>query len=86
MTAEWEERLAQIEQGDESPTVFMQEIVNMIRDLVQTCQVTEGAKFIMSETKVIGMCPHCGAEVVERQKGWFCSDRGCRFVLWKDNA
>ena len=35
---------------------------------------------------LIGMCPHCGAEVVERQKGWFCSDRGCRFVLWKDNA
>jgi DNA topoisomerase-3 len=23
---------------------------------------------------------------LERQKGWFCSNRECRFVLWKDNA
>ena len=24
--------------------------------------------------------------VVEREKGWFCENRECRFVLWKDNA
>ena len=41
---------------------------------------------MMSRNKVIGTCPHCGAEVLERQKGWFCSNRECRFVLWKDNA
>lgn len=35
---------------------------------------------------VIGYCPHCKSEVVEREKGWFCSNRQCRFVLWKDNA
>lgn len=40
----------------------------------------------MSENKVIGKCPHCGAEVIERGKGWFCSNRECRFALWKDNA
>ena len=40
----------------------------------------------MSRNKVIGTCPHCGAEVLERQKGWFCSNRECRLVLWKDNA
>ena len=40
----------------------------------------------MSRNKVIGTCPHCGAEVFERQKGWFCSNRECRFMLWKDNA
>ena len=40
----------------------------------------------MSRNKVIGTCPHCGAEVLERQKGWFCSNRECRFILWKDNA
>lgn len=35
---------------------------------------------------VIGICPHCGADVAERAKGWFCVNRECRFVLWKDNA
>lgn len=23
---------------------------------------------------------------MERQKGWFCANRSCRFILWKDNA
>ena len=40
----------------------------------------------MPGTTVIGTCPHCGAEVIERQKGWFCSNRECRFILWKDNT
>ena len=38
------------------------------------------------KNKVIGVCPNCGANVVEREKGWFCENRECRFVLWKDNA
>ena len=36
--------------------------------------------------KIIGVCPNCGANVVEREKGWFCESNPCRFVLWKDNA
>ncbi len=38
------------------------------------------------KNKIIGVCPNCGANVVEREKGWFCENRECRFVLWKDNA
>ena len=38
------------------------------------------------KNKIIGICPNCGANVVEREKGWFCENRECRFVLWKDNA
>ena len=38
------------------------------------------------KSKIIGVCPNCGANVVEREKGWFCENRECRFVLWKDNA
>ena len=36
--------------------------------------------------KIVGVCPHCGAEVAEREKGWFCTNRECRFVIWKDNT
>ena len=35
---------------------------------------------------VIGTCPHCGGQVAEREKGFFCSSRECRFVIWKDNT
>ena len=38
------------------------------------------------KNKIIGVCPNCGANVVEREKGWFCESNPCRFVLWKDNA
>ena len=33
----------------------------------------------------IGTCPCCGRHVVEKQKGYFCEDRGCGFELWKQN-
>ena len=36
------------------------------------------------KSKIIGVCPNCGKPVVEREKGWFCENRECRFVLWKD--
>lgn len=38
------------------------------------------------KSEIIGVCPNCGKPVVERAKGWFCENRECRFVLWKDNA
>ena len=44
------------------------------------------AAYALMKNKIIGICPNCGANVVEREKGWFCENRECRFVLWKDNA
>ncbi len=44
------------------------------------------AVYALMKNKIIGICPNCGANVVEREKGWFCENRECRFVLWKDNA
>ena len=40
----------------------------------------------MNENKVVGICPHCGSAVREHQYGWICSNRDCKFVLWKNNA
>ena len=64
---------------------FMTEIKEMISSLVTTTEAAKGANALM-KNKVIGVCPNCGANVVEREKGWFCENRECRFVLWKDNA
>lgn len=41
---------------------------------------------MLMKNKVAGVCPNCGNSVVEREKGWFCENRECRFALWKDNA
>lgn len=86
MTADWEEKLSEMEKGEYAPQTFMQEITGMITELVNNYEIVKGAQVLMPETTVIGTCPRCGAEVVERRKGWFCSNRECRFILWKDNA
>ena len=86
MTAEWEQKLLGIEHGEYEAADFMDGISGMIAGLVATYEKAKGADALMSRNKVIGICPHCGAEVLEKQKGWFCSNSECRFILWKDNA
>ena len=85
MTADWETKLLQIERGEMEPETFMTEIKEMISSLVTTTEAAKGANALM-KNKIIGVCPNCGKPVVEREKGWFCENRECRFVLWKDNA
>ena len=38
-----------------------------------------------STSAPIGKCPKCGSDVVERQRLFGCSNRDCRFVLWKQD-
>ena len=85
MTADWETKLLRIEHSEMEPKTFMTEIKEMISSLVTTTEAAKGANALM-KSKIIGVCPNCGKPVVEREKGWFCENRECRFVLWKDNA
>ena len=85
MTADWETKLLRVERGEMEPETFMTEINDMISSLVNTTEAVKGASALM-KNKVIGVCPNCDKSVVEREKGYFCENRECRFVLWKDNA
>ena len=86
MTAEWEQKLLEIEKRTMEPKIFMSEIEKMVSDLVSTYEVVKDAKVLMHPAgEPTGKCPVCGSDVVEKQKGYFCSNRDCRFVLWKDN-
>lgn len=84
MTAEWEQKLLQVEKRELQPEEFMREIAAMVRRIVQ--ENGQKGTIRMSERKIAGKCPVCGTEVIESQKGWFCSNDGCRFGLWKNNA
>ena len=86
MTADWEEKLLKIEHGEYDSDAFMGEISSMVSGLVKTYEAVKGADVLMQpERKVIGSCPACGSDVCETAKGWFCSDKGCKFALWKEN-
>jgi DNA topoisomerase-3 len=43
------------------------------------------------KTETFGICPRCGGDVIEGQKGFGCSnwrkkDGACRFIIWKTIA
>ena len=86
MTADWEEKLLLIERRKYESEAFLNEIQEMISALVQTYEKVQGSEVLMAkEVRTVGVCPVCGSSVEERQKGFFCSNRQCRFALWKNN-
>lgn len=86
MTAEWEQKLLDVEKGAFRDAEFMNEIEGMITELVRTYKIIEDAEVLMHPVlEEIGTCPCCGRHVVERQKGYSCENRQCNFVLWKQN-
>jgi DNA topoisomerase-3 len=85
MTSEWEQKLLMVERQEMEPETFMTEIADMVTAIVRETEKQEDIRG-MEEKKTVGRCPCCGSDVVESQKGWFCSNRDCRFGLWKDNA
>ena len=86
LTAEWENRLKQVERGELEPDAFMDGIAGMLRELIQTYTPVKGAEVLFpSGRESVGKCPRCGGNVTESKKGFFCENDGCRFGLWKDN-
>ena len=87
LTAEWENNLTQIAKGEADPVAFMDGIETMTRELVQTYSaVLEDKKDLFkAEKPEIGKCPRCGSPVYEGKKNYYCSDRDCAFVMWKND-
>lgn len=87
LTAEWEQQLTEIARGAASSDTFLDGIRDMVRALVSDhSQVSEeGRTLFAPERESIGVCPRCGKPVYEGKKNFACSDRGCGFVLWKDD-
>lgn len=86
LTAEWEQRLKQVEHGELSPEDFMDGITEMLRELIKTYTAIKGAEVLFpSGREIVGKCPRCGGDVSESKKGFFCENNDCRFGLWKDN-
>lgn len=87
LTAEWEQKLTGIARGEADPASFMDGISEMTRELVKTYShiSEEGQKLFAPERETVGLCPRCGKPVYEGKKNFYCSDRSCQFVLWKDD-
>ena len=79
LTAEWEQRLKQVEHGELSPETFMAGIEEMERELAKTYTMIPGAEILFpSGREVVGKCPRCGGDVTESKDGFFCESYNLR--------
>ena len=86
LTAEWENRLKQIEHGEAEAGDFIRDITALVDDLVKNYEPVKGSEVLFpSGREEIGKCPRCGSPVTESKKGYFCEKNDCRFGLWRDN-
>ena len=87
LTAEWETRLSEIAKGEADPDEFMAGIEAQARDLVKTysCISEDKQKLFQTERVAIGTCPRCGEAVYEGKKNYYCGNRACQFVMWKND-
>jgi len=91
LTSDWENKLKEVEHGDISADIFMNEIADFTTDIVSNNQTPTAetlALFPKEEKEVLGKCPRCSGNVIETPKAYSCEhtkDKKCEFVLWKDN-
>lgn len=86
MTAEWENKLLMIERGELSPDAFIQGITDLLSTMLSDCElIPDKERNRFDERVSIGDCPVCGKPVYESKTNFYCSDKSCRFALWKDN-
>ena len=87
LIAEWENRLTEIAKGNADPDEFMAEIEAQVRQLVKTysCISADKQNLFQSERVIIGKCPRCGENVYEGKKNFYCGNRSCQFVMWKND-
>jgi DNA topoisomerase-3 len=87
LTAEWETRLTGIAKGNEDPAAFIRDIEEMAAGLVKTySHISEDkARLFAPQREAIGACPRCGESVYEGKKNYYCGNRSCSFVMWKND-
>ncbi len=82
MTAEWEMQLQQIEHGKHSANAFMQDITAYVQELCSKYGAADETVSFRKPNEPVGKCPHCGADVLKGQYGFYCKSK-CGMYLAK---
>lgn len=89
MTAEWEMQLEQISRGETSYKHFMSDIESFVTGVIFDVKSADFDASVASMAvqappgEVIGTCPLCGADFIEKSKVFCCSDNACGAAFWK---
>jgi len=76
-----------VHDGNADADAFMAEIEAQVRQLVKTysCISADKQNLFQSERVIIGKCPRCSENVYEGKKNFYCGNRSCQFVMWKND-
>ena len=86
LTAEWENRLLEVERGKETGEAFLGHIFDEIDGVLEALSRLSGEKrAVFNEENSIGSCPACGSPVIVGKGNYHCANNQCRFILWEDN-
>ena len=82
LTADWENKLLEVEHGSLSADSFMNEINRFVTELVSKYGSVDDSVSFGENQPSIGICPKCGKPVIKGKYGWYCSAR-CGMNLTK---
>jgi DNA topoisomerase-3 len=91
LTANWEDKLLQVQRGQLDASEFMSGITEFMKSIVLSNPAPKPEFAALfpeakkSNVPALGVCPRCGSAIREGQKGFFCDSRTCGFKLWKAN-
>lgn len=85
MTGLWEEQLELIRNGEKALAVLENEMKQNVRDMVEEIKNKEMKTIPEKNRKIIGVCPSCGKELLENEKGYYCAGYkdGCKLHAFK---
>lgn len=81
LTGDWEFKLKQMERGELARPVFMQQIADMTRVIVEKTKKYESDTVPGDFVELKAPCPKCGGLVKENYKTYSCQK--CDFSMWK---
>lgn len=90
LTADWENRLLEVQRGELLADEFMAEIADFTKTIV-TKNSKPNPAFISlfpnthKKVESLGKCPRCQNDIAEGTKGFYCMNRECEFALWKNS-
>lgn len=90
LTARWWAMQEDIKSGEKDYMYLVSSVYDTVCGIMKSehsrMDVAAAAKAAgMKEAKVVGKCPKCGADVIEKEKLFGCSNRECGFALWKND-
>lgn len=86
LTATWEHKLTQIEEGTYDPKDFYNEMVSYVHSMIEDFKNTKVSVSKNSDKEVLGKCPKCKSDFIEGKSYYLCTKYKdtCDFLIGKE--